>query len=91
MKKRVLLGLVWSLAVSVALNGATRQSPVRAAGHWEGTIDTPGQKLDIVVDLAGRSGGTSSRYRGKQSCFATTLRAGLEAGRRKGRGLEKAL
>ena len=56
MNKHVLLGLAWSLSVAVGAGvAATRQSSAGAAGHWEGAIETPGQKLDIMVDLA-RSG-----------------------------------
>lgn len=34
------------------------QSPAGPAGHWEGAIETPGQPLQIEVDLAARAGGT---------------------------------
>jgi hypothetical protein len=58
MNKHALLGLAWSLSVVVGAGAAAPQSAARAAGHWEGTIDTPGQKLDIMVDLAGHPDGT---------------------------------
>jgi hypothetical protein len=58
MNKHALLGLAWSLSVVVGVGAAAPQSSAGAAGHWEGTIDTPGQKLDILVDLAGHPDGT---------------------------------
>jgi uncharacterized protein len=58
MNKYALLVLAGSLSVVIALGATTRQSSAGAAGHWEGTIETPGQKLDIIVDLAGHPDGT---------------------------------
>jgi hypothetical protein len=52
---RIALGLVLSL-VAVDARGATATQPPAAAaptaaGHWQGAIDTPNNKLEIVVDL----------------------------------------
>jgi len=59
MNKHVLLGLACTLSVAVGADAAAaRQSAAGAAGHWEGAIETPGQKLDIMVDLAGHQDGT---------------------------------
>jgi hypothetical protein len=58
MNKHAWLGLGWSLWFAVGMGAATRQPAGGAAGHWEGTIETLGQKLDIIVDLAGHPDGT---------------------------------
>lgn len=58
MNKHALLGLAWSLSMVVGVGAAMPQPSAGAAGHWEGTIETPGQKLDIIVDLAGHPDGT---------------------------------
>jgi hypothetical protein len=57
MKKHALLGLAWSLSVVVGAGTALSQPSSGPAGHWEGTIQTPGQELNIMVDLAGRGDG----------------------------------
>ena len=76
MNKHVLLGLAWSLSVAVGAGAAaTRQSSAGAAGHWEGAIETPGQKLDIMVDLACHQDGTW-RDKYHDSC---TERQGIRA------------
>jgi hypothetical protein len=58
MNKQVLVGVAWSLSVVVGAGAAARQSSASAAGHWEGTIQAPGQALAIVVDLALQQSGT---------------------------------
>ena len=58
MNKQILVGLAWSLSVVVGAGAAARQSSASAAGHWEGTIQAPGQALAIVVDLALQQSGT---------------------------------
>ena len=58
MNKQILVGVAWSLSVVVGAGAAARQSSASAAGHWEGTIQAPGQALAIVVDLALQQGGT---------------------------------
>ena len=50
MTRRTLL-LTWTLAMG--FHGlASAQSPANPAGHWEGSVEVPGQALAIVVDLA---------------------------------------
>jgi hypothetical protein len=44
----VVVGLIVSLALS---SPAAAQAP--AGGHWEGTIQVPGQELQVIVDLKG--------------------------------------
>jgi hypothetical protein len=58
MNKHAWLGLVLSLSVVIGVGAAARQSSAPAAGHWEGTIQAPGQALAIVVDLALQQSGT---------------------------------
>ena len=57
MNKQALLGEAWSLSVVVSAGAAVPKAPAGAAGHWEGTIAAPGQKLDIIVDLVSRPNG----------------------------------
>ena len=41
--------------LAMAVHGiAAAQSATQPAGHWEGSIEVPGQALAIVVDLAPR-------------------------------------
>jgi hypothetical protein len=55
--KRTIVVLVWMVTV-IAFEGVSwSQSPAGPAGHWEGAIETPGQPLQIEVDLAARAGG----------------------------------
>jgi uncharacterized protein len=58
MTLHALLGLAWSLSMFIGAGAATLQSAASAAGHWEGTIETPGQTLDIIVELDDRADGT---------------------------------
>jgi hypothetical protein len=58
MNKRALLGVAWSLSVVISAGASARQSSAGAAGHWEGTIQTPGQALAIVVDLTLQQSGS---------------------------------
>ena len=54
MTRRTLL-LTWTLML--ALHGlAAAQSPPSPAGHWEGSIEVPGQALAVQVDLASKDG-----------------------------------
>jgi len=49
--------LTWSLQVLTLITLQTPPAPPSAtgpAGHWEGTIQVPGQELGIQVDLAAR-------------------------------------
>ncbi len=49
--------LVLALTLTIAAEGiAAAQSATGPAGHWEGSIEVPGQALAIVVDLAPREG-----------------------------------
>jgi uncharacterized protein len=55
-KKNALLVMAGSLSVVIALSATTRQSSAAAAGHWEGTIQVPGESLTVAVDLAQQNG-----------------------------------
>ncbi len=48
------------LAVSIVIGSyaASAQSTAGAAGHWEGTVQTPGQPLAISVDLSPQPAGS---------------------------------
>jgi hypothetical protein len=66
MNKHAWLGLGWSLWFAVGMGAATRQPAGGAAGHWEGTIETLGQKLDIISispDTRTGRGRARSRFR----------------------------
>ena len=54
MTKHEILGVVWTIAATTALSSGpiAAQVPAGPAGHWEGTIQVPGQELAIAVDLA---------------------------------------
>lgn len=50
--KRILLSVALLLATVVATRPLSAQPAAGAAGHWDGAIDTPNQKLTIAIDLA---------------------------------------
>jgi molybdopterin-binding protein len=54
MTTREILGVMSMLAATIGLAGGpvAAQAPAGPAGHWEGTIQVPGQELAISVDLA---------------------------------------
>ncbi len=54
MTKHEILGVMSMLAATIGLAGGpiAAQAPAGPAGHWEGTIQVPGQELAISVDLA---------------------------------------
>lgn len=54
MTKQELIGRVSILATTVCLAvvPSAAQAPAGPVGHWEGTIQVPGQELAIAVDLA---------------------------------------
>ncbi len=54
MTTREILGVMSMLAATIGLAGGpvAAQAPASPAGHWEGTIQVPGQELAISVDLA---------------------------------------
>ena len=49
------VGLSMLLVLNAPSNAAAAQTPNPAAGHWEGSIQVPGQELKIEVDLMARS------------------------------------
>jgi len=60
MTRHELLGVVSILTAAIALAGdpIAAQAPAGAAGHWEGTIQVPGEELAISVDLASNADAT---------------------------------
>ena len=60
MTKHEMLGVVSMLAATIGLASGpiAAQAPGSAAGHWEGTIQVPGQELAISVDLASNADAT---------------------------------
>lgn len=45
------------VVLAIGLTGLTsRQVPAGPSGHWEGTIEVPGQALGFAIDLAEREG-----------------------------------
>ena len=52
MKIRTRLHPAWLLAIAVVGVEAWAQSPSPPSGHWEGTLEAPGQPLEIIIDLA---------------------------------------
>ena len=57
MTKLAIGGLLWVLTSTAFQGPASSQAPAGPAGHWEGSIETPGGGLNIEVDLAVRPGG----------------------------------
>jgi uncharacterized protein len=51
------VGLSMLLVLNAPPNKLQAQSPNPAAGHWEGSIQVPGQELKIEVDLQAKSAG----------------------------------
>jgi hypothetical protein len=60
-------GLFLALVVSCAASGQTATPP---SGHWEGTLQVPGQELKVEVDLRG----TGSKWEGTISVPAQSLK-----------------
>jgi hypothetical protein len=58
MTKPAAIGFVFVVSVAIGARIAPAQSPAGASGHWEGTIQTPGQPLAISVDLSDQPAGT---------------------------------
>ena len=58
MTKHAAIGFVFVVSVAIGAPTAAAQSPAGASGHWEGTIQTPGQPLAISVDLSAQRAGT---------------------------------
>jgi hypothetical protein len=66
--------LVGAIAIAALVNAASvsGQTPASPAGHWEGTIDVPGQPLAISVELSPTAGGA---WRGAISIPAQNVSA----------------
>jgi len=45
------------LAALLLVFSAAAQSGPTLAGHWEGTLDLPGQKMEVNIDFAAKDGG----------------------------------
>lgn len=58
MRNTASLPLAACVLLAVLPGPAPAQSAAGPAGHWEGTIEAPGQALAIQVDLASRAAGT---------------------------------
>jgi hypothetical protein len=58
MRSYLAAGTTAVLLAAASISALSAQSTSGAEGHWEGAIQVPAQALDIVVDLASRSGGT---------------------------------
>jgi hypothetical protein len=56
MMRRIVCALACLCAVTVLERSAWAQTAAAPAGHWEGTIETPGAALAIAIDLAARPG-----------------------------------
>ncbi len=52
MKTRTRLNPAWLLAIAIVGSEALAQSPPPPAGHWVGTLQVPGQPIEIEIDLA---------------------------------------
>jgi hypothetical protein len=56
MKRLLRIGLTIAGGIILGAGAATAQPAAPANGHWEGTIQVPGQSLTIAVDLAEQNG-----------------------------------
>jgi hypothetical protein len=58
MKRRISIALVSGMSLTMTALATSAQPSIDAAGHWEGTINTPAQALVVVVDIARQENGT---------------------------------
>ena len=56
MKTLVSLSAMAMMTIATGAGVTRAQSSAPASGHWEGTIQVPGQSLAVVVDLAEQNG-----------------------------------
>ena len=56
MKTLVPLSVMVMITIAIGTRVTAAQSSAPASGHWEGTIQVPGQSLAVVVDLAEQNG-----------------------------------
>jgi hypothetical protein len=70
--KRTVLGLLSTFFVLGWVVTASAQAATGPAGHWEGTIQAPGQPLAIEVDLIA---GTGDKWEGTINIPAQNLKA----------------
>ena len=74
MTKHEILDVMLMLAATIGLASApiAAQGPAGPAGHWEGTIQVPGQELAISVDLAPN---TDAKWEGAIAIPAQNVKA----------------